>query len=176
MNRPFSLHQLLLAVSASGVLLLTGCGGSSGNSSGATAAAERTSKRSTATATSEATKTSAATTVTSSTASSAGVASAQADGVTATLHAGTRHPTVERPWPIHFEVTRGGRRVEASVRYEYLLGSQVVARRSHYVFRGRFSDVFKWPPAAVGYPLTFRAVIAVGRVTLDLDYPVQVAR
>ena len=41
---------------------------------------------------------------------------------------------------------------------------------------GRFSDVFKWPASAVGYPLTFRAVIASDGASIDLDYPVQVRR
>lgn len=106
----------------------------------------------------------------------AGTVSASSRGVTATLRADTHSPRVNVHWPIHFTVTRAGRPARASVSYEYLLGSQVVAHRSHYTFTGRFSDVFTWPPAAVGYPLTFRAVIVSGGVTLDLDYPVQVVR
>ncbi len=94
--------------------------------------------------------------------------------MTATLHAGTHHPRVQRPWPIRFTVTNGGRPARASVSYEYLLGSQVVAHRSHYTFSGHFADVFKWPAAAVGYPLTFRAVIVADGATIDLDYAVQV--
>ena len=58
--------------------------------------------------------------------------------------------------------------------YEYLFDGQVVARRSHYTFTGHFSDVFMWPSSAVGYPLTFRAVIVSEGATIDLDYPVQV--
>jgi hypothetical protein len=95
-------------------------------------------------------------------------------GVTATLHADTHHPKVEAPWPIRFTVSSGGRPARASVSYEYLFGGQVVAHRSHYTFTGHFSDVFKWPASAVGYPLTFRAVIVSGAKTIDLDYPVQV--
>ncbi len=106
----------------------------------------------------------------------AGTVSDSAQGVTATLRAASHHPVTNTYWPIHFTVTRAGHPVRASVSYEYLLGTQVVAHRSHYTFTGRFSDVFTWPPAAVGYPLTFRAVIVSGGVTLDLDYPVQVVR
>ncbi len=95
--------------------------------------------------------------------------------MTATLHAGIHHPKVNSPWPIHFIVTREGRPVRASVSYEYLFGGQVVARRSHYTFTGHFSDVSMWPPSAAGYPLTFRAVIVSGGVTINLDYPVQVS-
>jgi hypothetical protein len=96
--------------------------------------------------------------------------------VKATLHAGTHHPLVERPWPIRFTVTAGGHATRASVSYEYLFGDQVVAHRSHYTFTGSFSDIFKWPSSAVGYPLTFRAVIVSNGATINLDYPVQVGR
>jgi hypothetical protein len=96
--------------------------------------------------------------------------------VTATLHAGTHHPKVGRRWPVRFAVTRAGGPVEASVSYEYLYGGQVVARRSHYTFTGQFSDTFIWPAEAVGYPLTFRAVVVSDGATIDLDYAVQVTR
>ncbi len=58
----------------------------------------------------------------------------------------------------------------------YLLGRQVVGRRSHYRFRGTFHDTITWPPAAVGYRLTFRAAVtsSVGRA--NLDYWVRVRR
>jgi hypothetical protein len=102
------------------------------------------------------------------------VVTGSSGGVAATLHAGTHHPRVGRPWPIRFTVTSGGRAARAGVSYEYLFGGQVVARRSHYTFTGHFSDVFRWPASAVGFQLTFRAVILSGGATIDLDYPVQV--
>jgi hypothetical protein len=92
------------------------------------------------------------------------------------LHAGTPHPKVGRPWPVRFTVTSAAGPVQASVRYEYLYGGQVVAHRSHYTFTGHFSDTFIWPAASVGYPLTFRAVVVSGGTTIHLDYPVQVTR
>jgi hypothetical protein len=110
----------------------------------------------------------------SSSTSAAGIITGSSGGVTVTLQAGTHHPRVEVPWPIRFTVSSGGRPARASVRYEYLFGGQVVAHRSHYAFAGRFSDVFKWPSSAVGYPLTFRAVIASEGKTIDLDYAVRV--
>jgi hypothetical protein len=106
----------------------------------------------------------------------AGTVSATSQGVTATLRADTHSPRVNARWPIRFTVVRAGHPARASVSYEYLLGAQVVARRSHYTFAGHFSDVFIWPSAAIGYPLTFRAVIVSGGVTIDLDYPVRVLR
>lgn len=101
---------------------------------------------------------------------------AAAQGLSATMHASTHHPRVNRPWPVSFMVTRAGRPAQAHVRYEYLFAGQVVARRSDYAFSGRFHDRFLWPSSALGYPLTFRAVIASGGTTLDLDYAVQVVR
>jgi hypothetical protein len=160
------------------VLLLAGCGQSSNGKSAQTATASSASsaQRTTGTSTQQ-TSTGAATVPRPSVSSSAGAAGAvtgSSGGVTATLHATTHHPRVERPWPIRFTVSSGARAARASVSYEYLFGGQVVARRSHYTFTGRFSDVFKWPASAVGYPLTFRAVIVSGAKTIDLDYPVQV--
>ncbi len=147
------------------VLLLAGCGGQS--SSGPTHSAASVSTRPATTS---------ASTIQPAVSSSAGATTVtgSSGGVTATLRAGTHHPRVQRPWPIHFTVSSGGRPARATVSYEYLLGSQVVAHRSHYTFTGRFADVFRWPAAAVGYLLTFRAVIVADGATLDLDYPVQV--
>ena len=66
--------------------------------------------------------------------------------------------------------------VVASVGYEFLFGGQVVARRSHYTFRGHFSDIVEWPASAVGYPLTLRTVVRAAGATINLDYPVQVVK
>ncbi|MGD0452998.1 MAG: hypothetical protein ABSB69_05320 [Solirubrobacteraceae bacterium] len=156
----------LAAGLAAGLLVLGGCGGSS--KSPATQSTGTTPTVSTATQTPQL--------VVATALDNARTVGATSGGVTAILHAGTHRPKVEVRWPIHFTVTRGGRKAAASVSYEYLFGGQVVARRSHYTFKGRFSDVFKWPSSAVGYPLTFRAVIASGGVTIDLDYPVQVSK
>jgi hypothetical protein len=150
------------------VLLLAGCGGSSSGKFTPTSTAN-SAQRTTGTSTPQVSS-GASTVLRPSASSSAGSSGA----VTATLHAGTHHPRVQRPWPIRFTVTSGGRPARASVSYEYLLGSQVVAHRSHYTFTGHFADIFKWPAAAVGYPLTFRAVIVADGATIDLDYAVQV--
>ncbi len=158
----------LTAGLAAGLLALAGCGGSSKGSS-----TRSTATQSTATSQTASTATSPSAPASSSP-SGAHTVSVSSGAVTASMHAGTHKPKVEAAWPIHFTVTRGGRPVAAGVSYEYLFGSQVVAHRSHYTFKGHFSDVFKWPSSAVGYPLTFRAVITSEGVTIDLDYPVQV--
>lgn len=150
----------LLSGSTAVLLLAGGCGGSSKSRSPGSAA-----------------PTAPQTTVRGSTPpapATSGTVTGSSRGVTATLHAGTHHPKVGRGWPLRFTVTRAGHAARASLSYEYLFNGQVVAHRSHYTFNGRFSDVFRWPSSAVGYPLTFRAVIVSGGATIDLDYPVQV--
>lgn len=92
------------------------------------------------------------------------------------MHAGMHKPKVGAGWPVSFTVSRQGAPLRAKVSYEYLFGGNVVAKRSNYAFTGRFSDLFHWPASAVGYPLTFRAVILAAGHTLYLDYPVQVVR
>lgn len=156
----------LLGLSTAGLLLvatMSGCGSSSSRPAhtGTTASTQPS--------------TTSPTTVTG-TSAAPGVVTGSARGVTATLHAGTHDPKVNVSWPIHLTVTRMGAPARASVSYQYLFAGQVVARRSHYVFVGHFSDAFHWPPSAVGYPLTFRAVIVSGAVTIYLDYPVQVVK
>lgn len=143
------------------VLMAGGCGSSNDKTNSTTTA------RSSFAAGSQTT-----TTVTST--GAAGVVSGSVGAVSATLRAASHHPKVQAPWPIGFTVTRAGHPAHASVSYEYLFAGQVVARRSHYTFDGRFSDTFHWPSAAVGYPLTFRAVIVCEGATINLDYPVQV--
>jgi hypothetical protein len=90
------------------------------------------------------------------------------------MHASSHNPRVNKPWPISFTVSTASRPAAAEVRYEYLFAGQVVAHRSDYHFRGHFKDTFLWPSSALGYPLTFRAVILAGGKTLYLDYPIQV--
>ncbi len=89
---------------------------------------------------------------------------------------GLHNPWVGESWPIAFSVSDAGRPARAEVAYEYLFDGAVVAHRSHYRFTGVFHDIFKWPSSAVGYPLTFRAVITSSGQTLNLDYAVQVRR
>ena len=166
-------HRRLLFTCAACLLALAGCGSSSGTTARTTAKLPTTRQTATgASAGSSATISTATATATGT----AGVITGSADGVSATLHAGTHRPRVNQAWPIHFTVTRAGHPIRASVSYEYLFAGQVVAHRSHYTFLGHFSDVFRWPSAAVGYPLTFRAVIVGEGATIDLDYPVQVTQ
>jgi hypothetical protein len=162
-------RSLLLGGSTAALALMAGCGSSS------TGKSTQSSSQSITPSTPQATAPSSAAQSSSPSISAAGATvTGVSGGVTATLHASTHHPKVARAWPIRFTVTRAGRPARASVSYEYLFAGQVVAHRSHYTFTGRFSDVFRWPASAVGYPLSFRAVIVAGGATINLDYPVQV--
>ncbi len=156
-------------------LSLAGCGGSK-TASTATGRGAGTTGPSTATGSGAATPTEKAPAALGSKEVSPGVVRAASQDVTATMRASGHHPHVNAAWPVSFTVARGGKPVKAEVRYQYLFAGQVVARRSHYRFKGAFHDIFKWPSSAVGYPLTFRAAITVAGVTLNLDYPVQVQK
>ncbi len=194
-GEPMSRTVRLLAFAVAGLTAawaVTGCGSSSSGTTASTATIKATTtpapKASTQTSPATATQTSPATATPTSPATATktspapatgvpagvGVVTGSTGGVTATLRAGTHHPKVSAAWPIHFTVTEAGRPAKASVSYEYLFAGQVVAKRSRYTFDGHFSDTFRWPSSAVGYPLTFRAVIVSGGSTIDLDYPVQV--
>lgn len=158
-------------------LMLAACGSSSKSTSSATKAKTPSTPASpTTTAPSKSAGGAVTTTAGSSALSAPNVVTGSAGGVTATMHVAGHHPRVNQSWPLSFIVTAAGAPARASVGYEYLFGGQVVARRSHYTFTGHFSDTFLWPAAAVGYPLTFRAVLASGKATVNLDYAVQVVR
>lgn len=94
-----------------------------------------------------------------------------------TLTATTHRPKAGAPWPITIRaVGPDGRPLRAEVRYQYLFGGAVVARRSHYRFRGVFHDTFTWPAQSLGVPLTFRAIVTTPLGTRNLDYKVTVQK
>ncbi len=158
-------------------LMLAACGSSSkGTDSAATATTPSTPGSTASTAPSTRAGGAVTATAGSSALTAPNVVTGSAGGVTATMHVAGHHPHVNQSWPLSFIVTAAGTPARASVSYEYLFGGQVVARRSHYTFTGHLSDTFLWPAAAVGYPLTFRAVLASGKATINLDYAVQVVR
>lgn len=103
---------------------------------------------------------------------------AAAEGrLVAHLYAPNHHPRVHRPWPIRITAADPqGHPVRAEVRYQYLFNGQVVARRSHYRFRGTFRDTLDFPGSAVGYRLVFRAVVTSSIGRRNLDWWVEVRR
>lgn len=92
------------------------------------------------------------------------------------MQVGTHHPTVGRKWPLKFTAKRGKRAAKVTVTYEYLYGGKVVAVRAHHTFTGSYDDALIFPSSAVHEPLTFRAVISAGKVTINLDYPIEVVQ
>lgn len=96
---------------------------------------------------------------------------------TVTLSAPTHRPRAGAPWPIVIHALSSRMKpLRAEVRYQYLFAGSVVARRSHYRFRGSFHDIIRWPARSIGVPLTFRAVVTTPLGTHRLDYAVRVAR
>ena len=154
-----------LATAALALGALAGCGGSSGSSSSTGAASSAANPPA---ASSTATQPAAATLTGPDT------VTGTAAGVLASMHATTHHPRVNRPWPLRFTVTSAGQPVHASVSYEFLFSGQVVAHRSHFTFDGHLSDIVLWPASAVGYPLTFRAIVTASAASINLDYAVKV--
>ena len=125
--------------------------------------------------------------------------SAHAAPFVATLKAPTHHPKANRLWPITVTArTRSGKALHATATYKFLYNGQVVqttypspkadpnsacskkgtCRHSPYPFRGRFRDPsIVWPARSVGFPLTFRVIVAVkGMGRVNLDYAVRVRR
>jgi hypothetical protein len=145
------------------LLAASGCGGSSSTHTAAPAATHTSS-----------TAAASPSTVSASASGTARSVAASSGATTVTLRAGSHRPKTGTRWPIHFTATTASRPARASVSYEFLFAGQVVARRSHYTFVGKLSDFSVWPRSAIGYPLTFRAVVKVGPTTFNLDYPVQV--
>lgn len=94
----------------------------------------------------------------------------------ARLHAPGHHPRADRPWPITITArSYAGKALSGRVRYEYVYGGQVVARRSNYRFRhGRFHDTITWPKTSIGFPLVFRPVVTTSRGVVRLPYSVKV--
>jgi len=92
-----------------------------------------------------------------------------------TLTAPTHRPKAGAPWPIVIRsLGPSGKPLRSEVRYQFLVGGSVVARRSHYRFEGTFRDTLRWPANSVGAPLTFRAVVTTPLGTRRLDYLVEV--
>jgi hypothetical protein len=107
-------------------------------------------------------------------ASGAATVKASSKGLVASMKVGTHHPTVGRKWPLEFTATLAGKPAKVTVTYEYLYDGKVVAVRSHHAFTGHFTDTLIFPSSALHEPLTFRAVIASGATTVNLNYAIEV--
>lgn len=152
----------LVAVVAS--ITLVGCGSGGQTSTSAPSAGSATS--STATSTS----------VPAS--PSGGSAVVTAGPVRGRLRGADHTPVQGRNWAYAVEVTdAGGHPLSGTVEIQFVFGDQVVGRdqpRFHPVRGGRWHDRIVFPPAAVGQPLTFRAVVHTPAGVITLDWPIRV--
>jgi hypothetical protein len=96
------------------------------------------------------------------------------------LRADNHAPRVKRLWAYSVRVTdAAGRPLAGRVEIEFMFGGQVVGRDTpptHPVKNGRWQDKLTFPPAAVGQPLTFRAVVHTRLGSITLDWPITVRR
>lgn len=116
------------------------------------------------------------------------VAAPAGAAVRVTLTASTDTPKAGEPWRWTVTARDGDRGVPARLQLKLLLGNVVVgcwkggamaqcsgmAAGDPISFRGKRSGVIRWPAASVGVPLTFQAVVTVGKRTLRLRTPVRV--
>lgn len=100
--------------------------------------------------------------------------------VHAALRAQNHAPKVEVPWPYSVKVTdTAGHPLSGSVDIEFVFAGQVVGRDTpptHPVKNGHWQDNLKYPPAAVGEPLTLRAVVHTRLGSVALNWPITVQR
>ena len=96
------------------------------------------------------------------------------------LRADNHAPRVKRLWAYSVRVTdAAGRPLSGRVAIEFVFGGQVVGRDTppiHPVKNGRWQDKLTFPPAAVGQPLIFRAVVHTRLGSITLDWPITVRR
>src|SRR5689334_20234871 len=92
-----------------------------------------------------------------------GAASASTGAVHAVLRAPNHAPRVNRPWSYSVHVTdASGHARSGTVDIEFVFAGTVVGRYTpptHPLKNGRWHDNLRFPAAAVGHPLTFRAVV-----------------
>ena len=155
MRGPYA-HRALLAIAL--CMPLAACGSSSSSSSATS------------------------TTTTTKTASSAtgGSASVTSGPVRGTLVGANHTPIANKKWPYSVTVSNAaGQPLSGTVDIQFLFAGQVVGRDTpptHPVRNGRWHDQLTFPPAAVGQPLTFRAVVHTQDGSVTLDWPVTVHR
>ena len=72
-----------------------------------------------------------------------------------------RHnPVMNQKWPIKITAKHNGRKVHGSTRYQFYVGSSLVAHRKGISFYGVGHDTLKFPGAAVGHRLKLRVLVA----------------
>jgi hypothetical protein len=94
------------------------------------------------------------------------------------LHGANHAPKAGKPWPYSVTVTdAAGHPLSGTVEIEFTFGGQVVGTDTpptHPLTHGRWHDNLMFPARALGFPLTFQAVVHTGRGSITLDWPVTV--
>ncbi len=170
--RPIACAALATAIACA----LSACGG--GSSSSSTTSSAGASQTTGAGATNS--TAGSATTSSGGTPTSSGGASVTTGPIRAVLHAENHSPHVNRPWPYSVRVTdAAGRPLGGRVDIEFVFGGQVVGRDTpptHPLSKGRWHDNLKFPPDALGEPLSVRAVVHVPHGSVTLNWPISVVR
>lgn len=117
-------------------------------------------------------------TTSTSASTSAGSGVVTTGPVHAQLHGADHAPVQGRAWAYSVRVAdSSGHPLSGLVEIQFVFGDQVVGRdtpRVHPVRAGRWQDRIVFPPAAVGQPLTFRAVVHTDAGSVTLDWPIRV--
>jgi len=104
--------------------------------------------------------------------------SVTAGPVRGTLHGTGHSPIAGRPWAYSVHVTdAAGKPLSGTVAIEFAFNGSVVGRDTpptHSVTNGRWADKLTFPPTAIGYPLSFQAVVHTSAGSITLNWPVQV--
>jgi hypothetical protein len=124
-----------------------------------------------------------ATTATTTAASRAAVTGGRlvsAGALRATLSGENHTPRVNRSWRYAVTVTNAtGRPLSGTVAIEFLFGGQIVAHDkppTHPIANGLWQSTLKLPVAALGYPLTVRAIAHTPAGSITVDWPITTKR
>jgi hypothetical protein len=103
-----------------------------------------------------------------------------AGALRATLSGENHAPRVNRPWRYAVTVTNaGGQPISGTVAIEFLFAGQVVAHDkppTHPITNGLWESTLKLPTAALGYPLTLRAIAHTPAGSITLNWPITTKR
>jgi hypothetical protein len=101
-------------------------------------------------------------------------ASALAKDFTIRLHIANHAPVVGKRWPVELTVMKGARKLNGSVRYQWLFDNAVVKTQplhGGYRFKhGVYRDQLVFPSQSVGEPLTLRFLVRTRYGTEHVDW------
>jgi hypothetical protein len=106
------------------------------------------------------------------------VAAVRTGPVHGTLRGANHDPVVKRNWTYSVTATdASGHPLSGTVDIQFVYGGQVVGRDTpptHPLKNGRWHDNLEFPPASVGVPLTFQAVVHTSVGSITLNWPIEV--